>query len=90
MVRAHGLTKGKFLQRAVRRFGEQEPHKDNLVREPRDVHDEPFPRDVAESDGVDEGGEETREAAEELEDGDAAGALHVRPYFDHVSCSADR
>ena len=78
------LTEGEFLERAVRRLREQEPHEDDLVGQPRDVHDEPLPRDVLEADWVDEGGEEAREAAEELEDGDAARALHVRPYFDHV------
>lgn len=78
------LTECQLLQRAVRRLGEQEPYKYHLVRQPRYVHDEPLPRDVFEADGVDEGGEEAGEAAEELEDSDTAGALHVGPYFDHV------
>jgi hypothetical protein len=78
------LTESQFLKRTVRCLREQEPDKHDLVREPSDIHDKPLPRNVSETNGVDKSCEEACKATEELEDSDAAGALHVGPYFDHV------
>lgn len=78
------LTKREFLQRAVCGFREQKPHKDNFVCKPGNIYDEPFPRNVAETDGVDKSGEEASETTKKLEDSNTPGALHVRPDFDHV------
>lgn len=78
------LTESQFLKRPVSGFREVEPHKYDFVCEPGAIHDEPFPRDVLETDRIDEGGEETSQATEELENGDTAGSLQVWPHLDHV------
>lgn len=67
-------------------LGEEEVDEDNFISEPAAVRDEVLPADVLEANGVDEGGKETSQAAEKLEDGDTARAFSVWPNFDHVGC----
>ena len=76
----------KLFERATHGLREHEVHKDNLKCEPAAVRDKVLPADVLETDGVDEGGEETGQATKELEDGDTTRALGIGPNFDHVSC----
>lgn len=76
----------QLLERAPVRLGEEEPDKDNLEREPDAVEDEVAPPLVGETDGVDKGREEVGQAAEELEEGDAARAQGVGPHLDEVGC----
>ena len=78
------LTESQLLESAIGRLGEEEVHEADFEAQPAAIDDEPPPLDVLETDGVDEGGEETGETTEELEHGDTAGALHVWPDFNHV------
>ncbi len=77
-------TKSQLLQGAAKGLGEHEVDEADLKGEPAAVRDEVLPAGALEADGVDKGGEEAGEAAEQLEDGDTAGALGVGPDFDHV------
>ncbi len=78
------LTEGELLERAAGGLGPQEVDHEGLDDDPAAVDEEELPADIAEADGVDVGSEELRRLAEELEDGDAAGALGVREDFDQV------
>jgi hypothetical protein len=81
-----GHTEGKFFKGATVCLGEEEVDEDNFISEPAAVRDEVLPADVLEANRVDEGGEETSQTAEKLEDGDAAGAFSIWPNLDHVGC----
>lgn len=79
-------TEGKFFQGAAEGLGEQEVDEANFKAEPAAVGDEVLPAGALEADGVDKGGEEAGETAKELEHGDTAGTLGIRPDLDHVGC----
>lgn len=78
------LTEGKLLEGAAGGLGPQEVDHKGLDDDPAAVDEEELPADVTEADGVDVGSEELRRLAEELENGDAAGALGVREDLDQV------
>jgi hypothetical protein len=77
-------TESELLQGAAKGLGKHKVHKADLEAEPAAVRDEIPPADVPETDGVDKGGEEAGETAEELEHGNAARALGIGPDLDHV------
>lgn len=76
----------QFFEGTPKRLREHEIHKRDLKGQEAAVRDEVLPADVLETDGVDERVEETGKAAEELEPGNAAGALCVGPKLDEEGC----
>jgi len=71
------LTESQLLKGAPRCLREEEPDEDDLEDKPAAVGEQPLPCDVLQSNGVDEGGEESGASAEELEDGDATRAFCI-------------
>jgi len=80
------LTESKLFQRSAECLGEEEVYEADLVAQKYDVRDEVAPARVLQSDGVDKGGEEGRETAPQLEPGETARSLCVRPNLNHVGC----
>lgn len=75
---------GKLFERTTHGLGEHEVHEDDLKCEPAAIRDEVLPANVLETDGVDEGCEETSQTTKQLEDGDTTRALGIGPHFHHV------
>lgn len=69
------LTESKLLQSAAACLGVQEIDDDELKGNPAAVDGEVLPRDGAEGDGVDVGGEEPGKLAKDLLDTDTAAAM---------------
>lgn len=78
------LTESKLLEGAVVRFGVEKVYGDELKRDPTAVDGQELPVDGVERLGVDVGGEETAQLAENLLDADTHGTLGVGEDFDEV------
>jgi hypothetical protein len=78
---------GKLLERTVVRLGVEHVDGEELEGDPSAVDGQELPVDGVESEGVDVGGEETTEFAEDLLDSDTHGTLGVGEDFDKVGCS---
>lgn len=78
------LTESQLLESAVVRLGVEEVDGDELEEDPSAVDGEVLPADGVEGLGVDVGGEETTELAENLLDTDTPGTLSVGEDFDEV------
>lgn len=78
---------GEFFQCATIRLREHEIDEDVFKSQPGAISDEPSPGYVVQSNGVDEGGEKACAASEELEDGDALGALGEWEEFNEIGVS---
>jgi hypothetical protein len=79
-----GLTESKLLERTAVRLGVEQVHDDELESNPAAVDGEVLPVDGIEGDGVDVGGEEAAELAEDLLDTDTHGTLGIGEELDKV------
>ena len=79
-----GRTESQLLQGAARSLGVQEEDDHELESDPTTVDSKVLPLDGIEGDGVDVGGEETGELAEDLLDTNTTGSLGVGPKLDKV------
>ena len=79
------LTESQLLQAPSTRLREQEEDEDDLEPEEDDIHEVVLPSAVSDTDGVDEGVEESGATTEGLEDGDTLGTGVVWEEFDEES-----
>ena len=79
-------TERQLLQRPSRSLREHEVDENDFEGKPAAVRDQIPPAYIVEADGVHEGGEEGGETAEQLESGNSAGSLGVRPELNEVGC----
>jgi hypothetical protein len=77
-------TEGELFEGAAARLGVQQVDDGELKEDPAAVDGQEPPLDCVEGDGVDVGGEEAGELAEDLLDTDATAAVGVGPQLDEV------
>ena len=82
------LTESELLEGTVVRLGVEQVDGDQLKGDPSAVDGQEFPVDGVERLGVDVGGEEAAQLAENLLDTNTHGALSVGEDLDEIGCVA--
>jgi hypothetical protein len=81
------LTESQLLESAVVRLGVEEVDGDEFKGDPAAVDGEELPVDGVKGEGVDVGGEEAAELAEDLLDSNTHGTLSIWEDLDEVGCN---